>query len=115
MTPPPAYIDCGPYRYTVHFDADALAAVKAEKPDRDGWIGACDHRGNRILVDPSMAFDQQIVTLWHEVRHLIYYTSGGVRVPAKPTQDDLIEQTEAVEVAVLRQNPGLVAFLTQPR
>ncbi len=109
MPEPPSVIRVSAHRYRVFFDRAELA--EAQKESSSDCMGATNHSQLRIVVDPKLAHDQQVDTLLHEVEHAISHVAGiGDR--EKITEHEYIHRTNTIRLAVLRDNPALVAFVT---
>lgn len=105
---PPATIKVAALRYGVHFDRAELA--QAQKDAETNCLGATNHSQLRIVVDPLLPRDQRADTLLHEVEHAIFHVAG-IGHKDKLTEHEVIERTNTLRLAVLRENPDLVAFL----
>lgn len=104
----PTRIRVGPYVYAVIQDQ---AALRAEEHGRNGGLrGYTDHQALVINVGPDMAVGMQRQTLWHEVKHAVI--DSMTMSHDKRTDEDWIGRTTPSELAVLRDNPDLVAYLT---
>jgi hypothetical protein len=104
----PKSIKVSAFRYQVFFDRAELAT--AQKESETSCLGAVNHDELRIVVDPKLPHDQQADTLLHEVEHAIFH-AVGIHAKDKLTEHDVIERTNTLRLAVLRENPELVAFL----
>lgn len=110
---PPSSIRVGPFDYRVHVGGPEwdLAAAREGEDLR----GETDHRALRIVVCPGMHPARTRNTVMHEALHAAFAVSG------QPLDDmkDLDPEENAVRVltapllGVLRDNPGLVAYLTE--
>lgn len=108
MTTLPSNIKVGPHVYTVTGDETTVRAEEHALNDKlRGWT---DHQKLLIGVDPKLALGMQRQTLWHEVKHAVADLPSSDNV--KRTEEEWISRTAQMEVAVLRDNPELVAFLT---
>jgi hypothetical protein len=107
MTEMPTRIKVGPYVYAVFADTAKLQAHEREK--KAGYSGYTDHQLMEIVIDPSDAPCHSRETLWHEVKHAVVHLFGEY---GKLDDETHIRRTAPMELAVLRDNPGLVAFLT---
>lgn len=108
MAEAPKSIKVSAFRYQVFFDRVELA--QAQKDSETDCMGATNHSELRIVVDPKLPRDQQADTLLHEVEHTIFH-AVGIHSKDKLTEHDVIERTNTLRLAVLRENPELVAFL----
>lgn len=82
-------------------------------PDHYGWTGDKDLS---IVIDSEMPLSLQRTTLFHELLHAVRFTFGGSFNPGKNLPYDELEHYfiglyEEPVVAMLRENPELVAFL----
>lgn len=103
----PKTVKIGPYVYTVSRDE---AALRQHEHNRNGGVRGCtDHQALTIFVGPDLAPGMQRQTLWHEVKHAI--VDSMTMSFDKRTDEDWIGRTSPSELAVLRANPDLVAFL----
>lgn len=103
----PKTIRVGPYVYDVATDE---AWLRQQEHSRSGGLrGATDHQQLRIVVGPDMALGMQRQTLWHEVKHAVI--EAMTMSNDKRSDEDWISRTAPGELAVLRNNPDLVAFL----
>lgn len=108
MTVPiPSKVRVGPFVYTVSQDVKELQAHEREKSG--GYAGFSDHSKLRIVVDATDAPDAQRETMWHEVKHAVHhlYANSGEKVD----DETHIRKMAPMELAVLRDNPDLVAYL----
>lgn len=107
MTAPlPDRIRVGPYVYRVYADTARLQAHEREK--KAGYSGYTDHQLMEIVIDPSDAPCHKRETLWHEVKHAVVNLFGEY---GKLDDEMHIRRTAPMELAVLRENPALVAYL----
>jgi len=108
-TPMPTSIKVGPYVYRV--DEDEREIRKFEH-NRSGAYGGCtDHALQTIHIDPTLAPTQRRETLWHEVKHCVVYL---FQWDGKKAEEEAIRMMAPMELAVLRDNPELVAYLLEP-
>src|SRR3712207_3499875 len=106
----PSAIKVGPFRYRVLMDAQKLRASERKNGDAaDSQMGHVRHADLEIVIDPTVAPDQKAETLWHEVKHAIANLSAA---DGKFDEEQWIGRMSPMELAVLRENPVLVAFLT---
>lgn len=108
----PGHVQVGPYRYRVSTDAADL--LKRVETKNGGSYGYFDPQHLLLVVDGRLPRDQQADTLWHEVKHACAETAGRTvdACDATLTAEAMIEGSTPWELMVLRQNPELVAFLT---
>jgi hypothetical protein len=82
-------------------------------------VGETDHMAGVIRLKPGMAPSVLRITLWHEVLHAIMWSVlGGPRWDHLGDDPDdreeyVVARLEHPTLAVLRDNPGLVAYLTR--
>lgn len=107
MRPLPETIKVGPYVYSVSRDESKLRQFEHERNGQ--YSGRSDHEKLEIQVDPNGAPAYQRETLWHEVKHCVLRLSG---FSGKAGEEEMICRSSPLELAVLRDNPDLVEFLT---
>ena len=83
-------------------------------PNHFGFTTAKD---NTIVIDSELSPSMKRTTLFHELLHAVRITFGGSFVPGKGTAFDewehfFIGLYEEPVVMLFRDNPALVAFLT---
>jgi hypothetical protein len=103
----PDELKVGPFVYTV--TDDVLSHVLAENESREELYGRCDLRRLAISLNPDQAPMQKRSTMVHEALHAVIATA------AFPIDNDdeerLIRCLEAPLLALIRDNPELVAWL----
>lgn len=105
--PLPTTLKVGPYVYAVSTDEPW---IRQQEHDRNGGLRGCtDHQALRIAIGPELAPGMQRQTLWHEVKHAVIECMTMSH--DKRNDEDWIARTAPMELAVLRDNPDLVAFL----
>jgi len=87
------------------------------KHSSDEHYGFTTDKDLSIVIDSEMPLSVKRTTLFHELLHAIRFTFGGSYIPAKGTgyldlEHYFIGLYEEPVVAMLRDNPDLVAFLT---
>lgn len=107
MTEMPKSVKVGPYTYAVSTDEAAIRKFEHEKQSRHA--GHTSHSELAIHVDPHNAAGYQRDTLWHEVLHCIV---NVVNLQPKLSEEEIICTISHMTLAVLRDNPDLVAYLT---
>jgi hypothetical protein len=107
VTEMPARIKVGPYSYVVMQDAAKLQAWEREK--KGAYSGYSDHQALEIVIGPDDALPVRRETLWHEVKHCVVNLFGEY---GKLDDETYIRRTAPMELAALRDNPDLMAFLT---
>lgn len=104
--PMPDRVRVGPYVYTVSQDVAKLQ--EHERSKRGAYSGYSDHSKMEIVVGPDEAACSQRETLWHEVKHCVVYLFGEY---GKMDDETHIRRMAPMELAVLRDNPDLAAYL----
>lgn len=102
----PKTIKVGPFVYSVLQDAAKLQAWEREQ--KGAYSGFSDHALMRIVIGPDEALCSQRETLWHEVKHCVVHLFGKY---GKMDDETYIRRTAPMELAALRENPDLVAYL----
>ena len=98
----PTELRVGPYVYTVE-TTDAIL---------DGeMLGTSSDLHSRIRIATDASRGQIRSTLLHEAMHAVQY-AASIRDSDKLSPEDFIRRTEAGMLALLRDNPGLIAYLT---
>lgn len=98
----PESIKIGPVCFAVTDD-------RAYCDDHNAW-GKIKYAPQKIWLDPEQAEDFYAVTLFHEVLHGVFYIAGYV---GNDNNEEMVTRLSAPLLGVLRDNPELVAFLTQ--
>lgn len=106
MTDMPSSVRVGPYVYTISQDVAKLQ--EHERKQRGAYSGYSDHSKMEIVVGPEEAACSQRETLWHEVKHCVIHLFGEY---GKQDDETYVRRTAPMELAVLRDNPELVAYL----
>lgn len=81
-------------------------------------VGETDHTLAVIRIKPGMAPDVVRVTLWHEVLHAVMWSMLGgpqwndLGADQDAREEFIVARLEHPTLAVLRDNPGLVRYLT---
>lgn len=91
----------GPFTYAVKYSK--LAATAGDV------CGQTQHQELTILIDPSMAKEQQDQTFLHEVTHACCYVSGlSDRIEcAKLKEEEIVRQISMTLYQVMNDNPGI--------
>ncbi len=82
-------------------------------------VGETDHMAGVIRLKPGMTGGVLRITLWHEVLHAIMWSVlGGPRWDnlgddEEAREEFIVARLEHPTLAVLLDNPGLVAYLTR--
>lgn len=106
----PTSIKIGPYHYGVVANNAAINA--AGRAAHDNRSGETDYNRLTITIDPELAPDIFTETLLHEILHVVHDTVG-IGSNEKIVAHEMIYRTCPTLLVVLRENPGLVAFLTR--
>jgi hypothetical protein len=102
----PDRIVVGPFVYRVIADAAKLQAH--EHKLQGAYSGYSDHSAMEIVIGPHEAICSQREVLWHEIKHCVVHLFGEY---GKMDDETYIRRTAPMELAVLRSNPALVAYL----
>lgn len=94
-------VKVGPFRYRVR---------RTRRMD-ENLYGHCDHEKQEILLRAGLVHDQAADTLLHEVLHAVFFVSHNGRPPKR--EEKLILRITPVLLAVLRDNPELIAYLQE--
>lgn len=113
----PTAIKVGTVTYRVTTDRDEWIRFEhaQRKTDR---LGYTDNDGAIILINPDCAPHVARQTLWHETLHALHFTVmggpdwRGIGRSAHDREETVIASWEHPTLAVLRDNPNLVAYLT---
>ena len=105
MLPVPPTVRVGPYTYSIVMDRVLVHAVDS------GANGTTSPELQRISVDPDRGRDAVAKTVLHEVLHAVW-TNAGDRGD-KVDEETAIRTLSAGLLGVLRDNPALVAYLTE--
>lgn len=106
---PPKSVKVGPFEYSIEIGGSAWIEM-VERSGSEGSCGLHSMEQLRIGIKGQLAKRQLMATLVHELLHACMVVSG------RPLDDEDEEKVVgAIEVpllAVLRDNPDLIAFLT---
>lgn len=83
----------------------------------ENHYGLTNGKDNTIIIDAELSLSMKRTTLFHELLHAIRITFGGSLTPNKwvdffEAEHYWIGLYEEPVVAMMRDNPDLVAFLT---
>lgn len=113
----PPRIRVGTVTYRVSTDPDEW--VRAEHgAQMTNSFGHTDNTAAVIVLNPDHPDGVRRQTLWHEVLHALHWTVmgapdwRGLGKDADAREETVIKSWEHPTLAVLRDNPGLVAYLT---
>jgi len=123
----PSEVRVGPVTYRVIVDAaEVKAASDAANFGDDGeWIAFSDHNKLIIGLNPEHASDTNRCSMIHEILHCALRQSGAHpntyadtvyeahdRVAGHTVEEYTVSAMTGPLLSVLRDNPGLVAYLT---
>ena len=103
----PTTVKVGPYIYSVSTNESELR--REETNGRVHLRGCTDSQHLKIMIDATLAVGMQRQTLWHEVKHAI--VDVLTMSNDKRSDEDWIARTAPMELAVMRENPSLLAFM----
>lgn len=109
---PPRRLKVGHLSYTVEVDAKRCR-------EADVTYGQSDMRDSTILLSPEQSAGQLRDTMLHEVLHCVMDQTnirhGGDKalIPTGDDEERLIHALSPALLAVLRDNPRLIAFLLE--
>lgn len=107
MTALPSSVKVGPYVYAVALDEAKVRVFEHEQ--RGHRLGYSDHSTLDIVLDPTLVSGRLREVLLHEVLHAVCCV---VSAQEKLSEEAWLERTGPTLLAVLRENPELVSFLT---
>lgn len=114
---PPKTIKVLGIQYAVLFDKNKLHSEAMKRQcDLLGYHAGVDCE---IVLDPDMNPQREREVLLHEVTHAIHYNTDLDSVirtapPSQEKEEHVITCSASCWLAVLRDNPRLVAYLTAP-
>jgi hypothetical protein len=106
----PATIKVGPHDYRILVDETRLRQFERERGQ--GHYAYADLRACEIVLDPTLPASQLRESLWHEVKHAVAHVTAWF--DGALDEEDCIARMSPMELATLRDNPALVAYLTEP-
>lgn len=101
---PPKKISIGPYLYSLQ----AMPGMA----DTDGTVGVTYVSKTLIRYDSEQSPAMQRATVLHEVLHAVAHTVG-IDDEVELTQEAVIGRIDGILLGVLRDNPDLVAYLSE--
>ena len=113
----PTEVVIGSVTYAVTTDSDTWVRFEHANK-RSGFLGHTDNATAIIYINPECAPDVARSALWHEVMHaMCYAVMGGLDwhhlgKEKSDREETVVSLFESPIVLVLRDNPGLVAYLT---
>lgn len=110
MTNVPKNIKVLVFNYTVTESGEAMAEVRYNT-NSSSATGAAEPRDLTITLDPKSPYDMKAHDLLHEVGHAVHW-AAGLFTRDKVGVHEYLTRTTPILLAVLRDNPELVEFLT---
>lgn len=113
----PGSIRAGVVTYRVTTDSGEWLEIE-HRTQTSGYYGHTEHHGAVIYLNPALGAEVMRLTLWHEVMHALAEVAMGspdwtkLGKSKKDREESVIRHWEHPVVAVLRDNPELVAYLT---
>jgi len=107
----PARIKVGPLTYRV--SSKAASHDREQVEQKSELDGVCDHTKQQISLSPQLLPDASRVVLVHELLHAIFHITGLGHDMEDGTEEKLCRVLEGPLVMLLRDNPRLVAHLTE--
>lgn len=115
LSPIPNHIRVGPYRYTVYRDGSRMSDIRNDCGEGNR-VGQIHFQKLEIDIDPKLAHDRQVSAVFHETLHAAWhFASLHNYEEGKITEEQVVCGLERAILCVLRDNPDLVAYLTDPR
>lgn len=106
---PPETVDVSCYTYRVSINlVEMLERCREQGED---LLGFCDTKQLKIHVDPAQADGMARETLLHEILHAVA-DATGLADGWGDDEESTIRRLSPALLQVLRDNPGLVEFLT---
>lgn len=106
---PPKLLRIGPFDYEVL--RGAFSTLELASRDR---VGECDYSDLTIRVSHQLAPGQQRETLLHEALHAVADLAGLPSELGADLDEKIVRRLAPLLLALMRDNPKLVAFLTEP-
>ena len=104
----PSEVKVGPFVFTVRGGADVVDFFSAT----DGDLGDCNTEHLLIRVSGAQAPGNQREVVWHEALHAAFYSSGLTAELTEKVEENIVRKLATATLAVLRDNPSLVTYLT---
>lgn len=117
MSDLPTNVLVGAVRYRVVMNDNEWMKIE-HASQRLITYGQTDNQKATIALNPAAAPEVQRLTLWHEVLHALHETTmgspdwRGLGKDHDQREETVIRMWEHPTLAVLRDNPQLVAYLT---
>ena len=83
--------------------------LKAKNMDRDLsiYFGCVDFKNSEILINKDVNYERQLVTLWHEINHIIVFDYNAGYEGESFDEERVVDCFSKGIVQVLRDNPCL--------
>lgn len=108
----PRRIIVGPFVYKVSDDpVDLVIRCREESTD---LLGHNSQRELIITIDPAQAPGQRRDSLLHETLHAVTQLTGLASEWGQETEEAIVNRLSPVVLSVLRDNPRLLRYLTEP-
>lgn len=106
----PESVHVHPFDYTISTDrTELLEACLAQETD---LAGQADHKRLRILLDEEAAPAYVAEVLVHETLHAMMTVSGLLSEIGADEEERIVNRLAPVLLALIRDNPDLLAYLT---
>lgn len=110
---PPAKVKVGPFTYDVVFDSDALNRIAIKADDTSGLDGAVEFNDHVVFLHGDRAPDFIREVFLHELLHTLTDMLGIRHELDDDLEEKLVRRLSPPLLALLRDNPKLVAYLTE--
>lgn len=108
----PKTVHVGALTYSITDDRAALLERCFE--DLSRLLGSTDHVTCSIVIDDRLVEGQKRDTVLHEVLHTVISNCGLSDEWGVDKEEGIVRRITPGILAVLRDNPDLVAYLTEP-
>jgi hypothetical protein len=105
----PRRVKIGPHQYTIRSHKGPIP--DPDDPKGGDLVGYCDAEAGEILLSTGMSPSQTRDTLLHEILHAAFSLIGANL--AHNTEERIVRSLAPAMLALLRENPALVAYLTE--
>jgi hypothetical protein len=102
---PPRAVKVGPFKYGVH----GLSQLHSITGD----AGGVDHIKQEIIYHPEQADEQERDTILHELLHCLIFQTHLRKKFEEAEEEELVWTLSPRLLALLRDNPRLVQYLTE--
>lgn len=109
MTAPPTTVTVGPHEYRVGRDDHSTQVCSAGDST---CVGHTSHADLAIDLRTGLAPSFERETLLHETIHAAWYVAGLQASDVAPHEEHVVSTLAPALLQVLRDNPGLLAYLT---